>query len=65
MHKFTLPVRDDVVECEYHRPPTQGEVNFGYGATHYRTFPVDECTHSDRTLKAWFVADDDGLRYYR
>jgi len=63
--KFNLPVRDDVTECTYHRPPTKGEIAFGEGATHYRTFPVAECTHPDRTLKVWFVAADDGLRYYR
>lgn len=65
MHKFTLPVRDDVTECTYHRPPTKSEVTFGHGAVHYRDFPVEECTRHDRTLKAWFVARDDGLRYYR
>ena len=65
MRKSGLPVRDDVAEVEYHRPPTWGEIKFGHGATHYRTFPVDQCTHKDRTLKAWFVADDDDLRYYR
>lgn len=60
-----LPVRDDVAEVEYHRPPTPGEVRFGHGATHYRTFPVEEACHpGTRVLKRWFVADD-GLRYYR
>ena len=60
-----LPVRDDVTEVTYHRPPTRGEIAFGEGATHYRTFPVDECLKpGTRFLKAWFVADD-GLRYYR
>jgi hypothetical protein len=61
-----LPVRDDVTEVEYRRPPTPSEVRFGYGATHYRTFPVEECVHpGTRVLKAWFIAADDGLRYYR
>lgn len=64
MRKSSLPVRDDVTECEYHRAPTLSEITFGHGATHYRTFPVAECTNPDRTLKVWFVADD-GLRYYR
>lgn len=60
-----LPVRDDVTECEYHRPPTEGEIRFGHGATHYRTFPVEECCHpGTRIKKKWFVAKDDGLRYY-
>lgn len=64
-HAHTLPVRPDVTEAEYHRPPTQAEIRFGHGATHYRTFPIEECTKGEtRVLKAWFVADD-GLRYYR
>ena len=62
---FTMPVRDDVTEAEYHRPPTPSEVKFGHGATHYRTFPIEECCKpGTRVLKTWFVADD-GLRYYR
>lgn len=66
MRKSTMPVRDDATEAEYHRPPTKSEMKFGHGATHYRTFPIDECTHAGtRVLKAWFVAADDGLRYYR
>jgi hypothetical protein len=63
--KYKLPVRNDVQVCTYHRPPTRGEINFGYGATHYRDFTVEECCHpGTRVKKAWFVADD-GLRYYR
>jgi hypothetical protein len=65
MRKSTLPVRADVSEVTYHRRPTKAEVRFGHGATHHRTFPVGQCTHPDRTLKAWFTAPDDGLRYYR
>lgn len=64
--KGRLPVRDDVTECQYHRPPTKGEINFGHGATHYRTFQVSECCYTGtRILKRWFKANDDGLRYYR
>lgn len=60
-----LPVRDDVTSVEYHRPPTAGEIKFGHGSIHYRTFDVDECFHpGSRVLKKWFVAND-GLRYYR
>lgn len=60
-----LPVRDDVVEVEYHRPPTASEIRFGHGATHYRTFSIEECCHpGTRILKRWFIADD-GNRYYR
>lgn len=61
-----LPIRDDVSVLTYHRPPTPAEIRFGYGATHYRDFPADECCHrGTRVAKRWFVASDDGLRYYR
>ena len=61
-----LPIRHDVTEVEYHRPPTPAEIKFGHGATHYRTFPVDECCHPHTgMLKMWFKAPDDKLRYYR
>ncbi len=49
----------------YHRPPTSGEIKFGYGATHYRDFERSQCSKDDGTLKKWFTAPDDGLRYYR
>lgn len=65
-HSNKLPVRDDVTECTYHRNPTPSEIKFGNGAIHYRTFPVEECCfEGTRVLKKWFVAEDDGLRYYR
>jgi hypothetical protein len=32
MYKHSLPVRDDVTECEYHRNPTSYELRMGYGA---------------------------------
>lgn len=61
-----LPIRDDVTAITYHRPPTASEVRFGHGATHYRDFAPEECCHKGtRILKRWFVARDDGLRYYR
>ena len=64
--KEGLPVRDDVTEVEYHRPPTASEIRFGHGAAHYRTFPVEDAVHPEtRVLKKSFVASDDGLRYYR
>ncbi len=56
----------NVIELEYHRPPTKGEIRFGYGATHYRTFPIETCCQTGtRIPKKWFKAEDDGLRYYR
>lgn len=61
-----LPIRDDVQAVTYHRQPTKGEIAFGYGAIHYRDFPVAQCCkRGTRVLKQWFVAKDDGLRYYR
>lgn len=58
--------QDDEREVQYHRNPTKGEVRFGYGAIHYRSFPASECYKpGTTTLKRWFVSPDDKLRYYR
>lgn len=48
-----------------HRQPTAGEIKFGYGATHYRDFPLRVMRRNDGTYKRYIVAPDDGLRYYR
>lgn len=61
-----LPVRSDVEFVTYWRNPAAFELKQGYGAIHYRDFPVDECCiGGTRYLKKWFVSKDDGLRYYR
>ena len=61
-----LPVRDDVTKVTYHRQPTESEIRFGHGATHYRDFTVEECCiPGTRFIKRWLKASDDGLRYYR
>lgn len=61
-----LPVREGVETVTYHRQPTQAEIRMGYGATHYRDFPVTVVVHTGtRIPKRWFIAPDDGLRYYR
>lgn len=65
METFFLPFRDDVTEVTAHRKPTRSEIEFGYGATHYRTFPVDLWKHKNGKPKKWIKAKDDGLRYYR
>jgi hypothetical protein len=65
MRKSTLPVRADVATIEGHRKPTAGEIRFGYGATHYKTFPVALWLKPDGTAKRWIACPDDGLRYYR
>ena len=44
------------IKC--HRQPTKGEINFGHGATHYRTFSRELLTRKDGSLKKWFKADD-------
>jgi hypothetical protein len=49
----------------YHRNPTKSEIKFGYGAIHYRDFDRKECTKPNGDIKQWFIAENDGLRYYR
>ncbi len=49
-------------EIEAHRPPTKGEIKFGEGATHYRTFQIGEVLNNKGDIKKWFIADD-LLRY--
>lgn len=55
-------LNSQLIEC--HRQPTESEVKFGEGATHYRSFTAGEMGITKKgDLKKWFVADD-GLRYY-
>lgn len=72
MENLFDPIIDGVPHCTYHREPTQSEIKFGYGATHYRQFPISETVNRKRNtmngrlvLKRWIKAKDDGLRYYR
>jgi hypothetical protein len=51
-------------EMEAHRKPTIGEIKFGEGATHYRTFPVSLFINKKGELKSRIIADD-GLMYSR
>lgn len=61
-----LPIREEIEYVLYHRPPTPSEIKFGHGATHYRDFSPEECCFpGTRIAKRWFIAPDDGLRYYR
>ncbi len=48
----------------YHRDPTRAEIACGYGAIHYREFEFADVLTKDGRVKKWFVAKDDGLRYY-
>ena len=64
-----LPIREGITSLTYHRQPTQSEIRFGHGATHYRDFSPEECCwffcDGRVVAKRWFVSRDDGLRYYR
>lgn len=55
-------LNDQQIECS--RKPTEYEIKFGHGATHYREFKIGDILKRNGKLKKWFVADD-GLRYYR
>lgn len=48
---------------QYHRNPTDAEIKFGEGATHYIDVPVNECMNDKGRPKKWLVIN--GLRYYR
>ena len=49
-----------------HRDPTQGEINRGYGAIHYKDFDISLWIRKDGIgLKKWIKCPHDGLRYYR
>jgi len=47
-----------------HRPPTKSEIKFGYGATHYKDYNLSAILNKMGNIKKWFIALDDGLRYY-
>ncbi len=49
-------------KINYWRQPTKGELKFGNGAIHWRSFERHECSKPNGDLKKWFIADD-GLRY--
>jgi len=57
-------MNSQTIQC--HRPPTKGEIKFGEGATHYRDFPLSVIglKKGKAIYKDWFIAPDDGLRYY-
>jgi hypothetical protein len=62
------PYQCELGEIVCHRSPTQAEINFGHGATHYRTFEIAETPElfrADGTMKSRFKASDDGLYYTR
>lgn len=69
--KGRLPLNEDALkkgQITYHRKPTASEIKFGYGATHYADFDVEDCC--EQYLGAFYpknvyVSPQDGLRYYR
>lgn len=50
---------------EYHRKPTQSEIKFGHGATHYRDFEAIDYLKKDGSIKKRIKAENDGLIYTR
>lgn len=48
----------------YHRKPTESEIKFGHGATHYKDFDVSYCSFKNGNRKKWVICPIDGLRYY-
>lgn len=50
-------------EIEAHRPPTERELKFGEGATHYLTVALSCVLNKQGDIKKWFVYPGDKLRY--
>ncbi len=59
---YNLRILENTVT--YCRKPTAAEIKFGHGATHYKDFPLSQCTKKDGNYKKWLVCPVDGLRYY-
>ena len=45
------PVIDGIQYVTYHRNPTPSEIAFGYGAIHYRHFPIDLVRKGNKVSK--------------
>jgi len=64
--KRMVRVTYDEKKIELYRNPTEGEIKFGHGATHYKDFWVSEViNYKTFKLKQWVKCPYDGLRYYR
>lgn len=48
---------------EYSRKPTKAEIAFGYGATHYRSFPLREVIGNKGQIKKRLLAKDEDVWY--
>jgi hypothetical protein len=61
---YKLQVLNNQV-IELHRQPTEYELKFGHGATHYRDFLINDVLNKKGELKKWIAAKDEKVRYYR
>lgn len=52
-------------EITYHRKPTESEIKFGHGATHYKDFDKSICLKKDDSIKKRIKCPVDGLIYTR
>ena len=59
--EITATAKEDA-PVEYWSNPTKAEIAFGYGATHYRDFKLQEVLKKDGTIKRW-VRDESGRRW--
>ncbi len=59
-----LPIKTDHKTLTFHRPPTQYEIRFGEGATHYKDFSSKDYLNKQGQVKKWLKCSKDGLRYY-
>jgi len=50
-------------EVEYSRKPTRAEIAFGYGAKHYRSFPLKDVINNKGEIKKKLLSKDDNLWY--
>ena len=53
----------DCKEVEYRRNPTRAEIAFGYGAIHYRSFPLRDVINNKGEIKKRLFAKDEGVWY--
>ena len=58
-----LPVRPGVSIIVYHRDPTDAEIRFGHGATHYMDVPLAACSHPGTRIPKRWITGSDGLRW--
>ena len=57
---YNLDIQNTI---EAHREPTQKEIKLGYGATHYKDFPISQVLRKDGGFKTRVKCPIDGLIY--